>query len=97
MAKKTITMYYAWDKEGTMHSFHHAVDFRTVIQEKGFSPYPPTAPLPPTAPSKPTGEQIEGIETPEEKKMAEKVAAAEKNPKVIIGEVKGKSKAKIER
>jgi len=88
-------MFYAWDKDGNKHSFHHAVDWKTVIRDKGFSPTPPGAIIESEL-AIPEGEAIDGIELANEIKMEE----MELDPKIIIGERKPKAikaKTKIER
>ncbi|MDD2679506.1 MAG: hypothetical protein PHO03_01710 [Candidatus Omnitrophica bacterium] len=93
MASTKATMFYAWDKEGTRHSFHHAVDWKTVIQTKGFSPTPPGTVVEPE-PEKLEGEAIDGIEIDNKQKIKE----IEMNPNIIIGEKKiRQSKTKIDR
>lgn len=101
---KQIKSYQAWDKEGNLHIFRHAVDWKTVIRDKGFSSAPPGTQLP-IEPEIKEGEAIDGIQLvnqsiniPEDKPETIEDIEIEKDPKIIIGERKPKgAKTKIER
>jgi hypothetical protein len=95
-------MLYAYDKNGMKHAFHHPIDWKTVIKEKGFTANPPGTHIEPV-PEKLQGEQIEGIEVAPEIKpeVIEDISVREKNKKEfekekdkIIGERIPREKAK---
>ena len=95
-------MYIAYDPQGKPQKFQHAVDWKTVIREKGWTADPPGTPKKVELVVV-EGEKIDGIEVPNkakpEKNLEEIADEIERDPNIILGERKGqpKVKAKIER
>lgn len=105
-------MLYAYDKDGKQHKFHHAIDWKTVIREKGFTPNPPGVHDPILETQAAEGEQIEGIEIevtdstnptlgftaePLIGDSKKTIEKIEKDPKIILGEKTNKKITKIVR
>ena len=93
-------MYIAYDPQGKPQKFQHAVDWKTVIRDKGWTANPPGTPDK-VEPVVVEGEKIEGIETVNETLSEDEIMdEIERDPNIIIGDRKGKpkvAKARIER
>ena len=93
-------MYYAWDKEGKQHFFHHKIDQMTVIRNKGFTMHPLGEPEPVILAAA-EGEKIEGMEIASATRREENLNISEAKADLTAARetdaVLGKGRKKIER